>query len=229
MLIMGLNKTTLLDYPGKVAATIFTGGCNFRCPYCHNMDLVINVPVEYRIPEETVMEHLRKRRNVLEGVCITGGEPTVQPDLRRFIEDIKELGYAVKLDTNGSDPATLKSLIDDKLVDYVAMDIKNSKERYIETAACTDKMLEDIDASVHILLENRTDYEFRTTIMKELHTKEEILKIAEWIKGAKHWYFQCYEESDKVMEKRFSAYSKEELEELKSLVTDIDVSIRGVY
>lgn len=228
MLILGLTKTTLLDYPGKVAATVFTGGCNFRCPFCHNGHLVLNVANEQKIYTEEVMEHLTKRRNVLEGVCITGGEPTIQSDLPEFIGMIKDLGYDIKLDTNGSNPKMLRELISDGLISYVAMDIKNSKEKYAFTTGCTETDLTRIEESIQILKEGTIPYEFRTTVVRQLHEPEDIVKISNWIGDETGWYIQSYKDSDYVIQSGFSAYSKEELESMLSRIKNINCSLRGV-
>lgn len=228
MHILGYTKTTLLDYPGHVAATIFTGGCNFRCPYCHNGEFVVGSNNMEAISAEYVFSHLLKRRNVLNGVCISGGEPTLQPDLYEFILKIKDLGYKVKLDTNGSSPEILRTLIDDNLIDYVAMDIKNSIDKYTVTAACDERIIPKVTESVKILLENKIDYEFRTTIVKELHVKEDIKKICELIEGSKRYYVQGYVESENVIEKGFHAYTKDEILELIDFDRKINISIRGI-
>lgn len=228
MIILGLTKTTLLDYPGKVAATVFTGGCNFRCPFCHNGHLITNIDGCESISEETVLEHLEKRKNVLEGVCITGGEPTINTDLPDFIRKICEIGYKIKLDTNGTNPGMLDTLIKEKLIDYVAMDIKNSKEKYIVSAECNDEQLKDIERSVEILKSSNIEYEFRTTLVRELHEKEDIEKTAEWLKGCSKWYIQSYVESENVLEKRFSSYSKEEILSLIQEIKGINIELRGI-
>ena len=167
MKIYGLQKTTLVDYPGHVATTLFTGGCNFRCPYCHNGDLVIGLEDIEPYAMEDIFSHLQKRKDVLDGVVISGGEPTLQADLPDFIRQIKELGYLVKLDTNGTNPAMLRSLVEEGLVDYVAMDIKHSRAKYASISHAADDSLEAIAASVDYLKEGHVDYEFRTTPCKE--------------------------------------------------------------
>ena len=233
MLILGLTKTTLLDYPQHVAATVFTGGCNFRCPYCHNGEFVLNPASEPKIDEEEVFNHLTKRRNILEGVCITGGEPTIHADLPIFIKKIKDMGYLIKLDTNGTNPKMLKELIEDKYIDYVAMDLKNSFEKYSETTGCSDKMLEKVKESVSILLSGAIDHEFRTTITKELHSEADIKEMSRILKGEKRYYLQGYIESENVIEKRFTAYSRKELEEMTKRIKESDegfppMELRGI-
>lgn len=228
MLILGLTKTTLLDYPGKVAATVFTGGCNFRCPFCHNGQLVLNVANEPQVSEDEVFEHLRKRKNILEGVCITGGEPTIQADLTEFIAKIKDMGYAIKLDTNGTNPSKMKELIDNKLIDYVAMDVKNSKEKYYRTSKCSELMLEKVEESISLLLSGCIEYEFRTTVVKPLHSKEDLEEIACRLAGASAWYIQSYKESDNIIGEGMSAYSKAELQKMIEGIKNVPCSIRGI-
>ena len=178
MRIQGLQKLTLLDYPEKTACTLFTAGCNFRCPFCHNAALVTHIDNSNFFTEEYVLDYLKKRKGVLDGVCITGGEPLLHKDLPEFIKKVKALGYLIKLDTNGSYPERLQSLIDDGLIDYVAMDIKNTHEKYLATADCSDDELQNVIKSVEILKQNKIDYEFRTTVVKEYHDAEDIKKIA---------------------------------------------------
>lgn len=180
MKIAGLNKTTLLDYPELVAATVFTAGCNFRCPFCHNRDLVMGEGLAY-IPEEEVLAFLEKRRKVLAGVCISGGEPTLQPDLGEFIRKVKRLGYRVKLDTNGYRPEVLRELLAEDLLDYVAMDLKNCKAKYAVTAGRPELELTKIITSVEMIKRSGIPHEFRTTVVKELHTESDLMEIGKWI------------------------------------------------
>lgn len=198
MLIRGLNKTTLLDYPGCVAATVFVGGCNFRCPFCQNSGLVLEPSAGEIISEEEILAFLKKRKNVLKGVCITGGEPTLQEDLPDFICQVRNLGYRIKLDTNGYRPEILKRLLEERLLDYVAMDIKNSPDKYAETAglnyADTGVNLEKINESIELLLCGTVEYEFRTTVVKELHTIEDTIKIGEWIRGCRAYFLQKFQD-----------------------------------
>lgn len=229
MKICGLNKTTLLDYPGCVAATIFLGGCNFRCPFCHNGDLVLKSGQMMGFEEKEVLAFLKKRRNVLEGVCITGGEPTLHAELPEFISKIKELGYLVKLDTNGSNPEMLKSLVKEKLIDYVAMDVKAPLTKY-EKACGVAVDVEKIKQSVEFLKQGEIPYEFRTTVVKELHTGEDILEIGRYLRGASKYFLQSYEESEQNLCKDFTAMPREELFLLEQeLKTEIEyVKVRGV-
>ena len=214
MLILGLTKTTLLDYPGRVAATLFTGGCNFRCPYCHNKDIVRKKIVPFT--DEEIFSFLDKRRNVLTGVCISGGEPTLHEDLPDFIDRIKKLGYLVKLDTNGTNPDMLETLIHAGLIDFCAMDIKNAPEKYAATAGFPESektfRLSAVNKSIHLLMNQQTiAYEFRTTVVKELHDADDMLSISKWIAGASAYFLQSYVDSEGVLCPGFHAHSEETL------------------
>lgn len=230
MKICGLNKTTLLDYPGKVAATVFIGGCNFRCPFCHNSSLVLHASREPEISREEVLSFLKKRKGILEGVCITGGEPTLNPELGDFLQEIRDLGYAVKLDTNGSRPDTLKELVSKGGVDKIAMDIKACPENYGNLAGLLYPDLNSIGKSVDFLMEGHVDYEFRTTVVKELHTEKDFREIGQWIKGAKAYYLQAYKDSEEVLQPGFCSYSLPELERFRSILLETIplVEIRGI-
>jgi len=218
MQILGFNKTTLLDFPEHVASTIFTGGCNFRCPFCHNGDLVLNPNSVESYDEATILTYLNKHKNMLDGICVTGGEPTLQRDLPEFLSKVKALGLLVKLDTNGYNPAALRALLENKLVDYVAMDIKNSKEKYAMTTGVAGLDIDKIDESVRMLLTGSTPYEFRTTVVKELHKAEDFERIGEWIKGTPCYYLQSYRETEQVISPGFTAYGKDELESFRELL-----------
>lgn len=235
MLILGLNKTTLLDYPGHVAATIFTGGCNFRCPYCHNSDIVLKSSSLVPLSDEEIFNFLRKRRNVLTGVCITGGEPTLHPDLPDLIIRIKELGYLVKLDTNGTNPHMLQNLIQAGLIDYCAMDIKNAPEKYEITvgyeSSDTEFDLTAIRESVQILLNQQAiPCEFRTTIVQELHTEADMIAISQWIAGADSYFLQSYTDSEGVLREGFHAHSEETLRSYAMICRQYipNTTLRGV-
>lgn len=230
MKIHGLNKLTLLDYPGLTACTVFTGGCNFRCPFCHNRSLVIDPDSQPLIPEETVLGYLKKRRGILEGVCITGGEPTLNADLIPFTEKIKAMGYSVKLDTNGTRPDVIKSLVENRLVDYVAMDIKNSRENYSRSAGMENLDLSKVCESVDYLKSDAVDYEFRTTVVKELNDKKSFYDIADWLAGAKKYYLQAFRDSGDLISDTLSGLSKAEMEELLPILRKkiIKVEIRGI-
>lgn len=230
MRIHGLNKTTLLDYPEHVAATVFTGGCNFCCPFCHNRELVLNPGAFPTLSEEEVFAFLKKRKGILSGICITGGEPTLQSDLPAFIERVKELGFLVKLDTNGYRPKALRDLLDRGLLDYVAMDIKNSREHYGIAAGLEGLEIARIEESVLLLLEGRIPYEFRTTVTAQLHHKEDFIAIADWLAGAKAYFLQAYRDDENVIARGFTSCSKEEMEEFAGIVrsTISRVELRGV-
>jgi len=229
MYIQGLQKLTLLDYPEKLACTVFTAGCNFRCPFCHNASLVRGTGEE-PMAEEDFFAFLQSRRGILEGVCVTGGEPTLQPDLPAFLARIKELGFAVKLDTNGYRPAVLKQLVEAGLIDYVAMDIKNTPEKYPLTAGVEGLEVEHVRESVAFLLTGAVDYEFRTTVVKELHTAADIEGICRWIRGAKRYYLQNFEDSGDLLSEGFSGCDKETLAAYLNLSKNIlgQVELRGV-
>ena len=229
MLIKGFQKLTLLDYPGKTACTVFTGGCNYRCPFCHNAGLVTKLDTEI-ISEGEVLSHLKKRQGILDGVAISGGEPLLQGDIEEFLQKIKELGYSIKLDTNGSFPDKLKSIIDKGLCDYVAMDIKNSKERYNETIGIDNFDISLMEKSVEILRASDVDFEFRTTVTKNFHTMEDIEKIGEWVKGVEKYYLQNFVDSGNLIDSNVEGVSKEEmqlmLERIKKYVPTAE--IRGL-
>ncbi len=230
MQIHGFNKTTLLDYPKHLAATIFFGGCNLRCPFCHNASLVTKVASQPIIPEQEVLSYLAKRKGILEGVCITGGEPTLNPDLTTFLAKIKELGLKVKLDTNGTNPQLMKTLVADKLIDYIAMDIKNSKEKYALTAGLNDFRIDPILESADFLMTSPIDYEFRTTIVKEYHNREDMLSIGEWLSGAQAYFLQSYQDSGDILLHGLHSHNKETLDEYVQLLTPMipSISVRGI-
>lgn len=229
MNIYGFQKMTLLDYPERVACTIFTGGCNFRCPFCHNASLVTHIEPALRIETEEIFSYLNKRKGLLDGVCISGGEPLLQSDIAEFIQKIKEMGYSVKLDTNGTDPQKLKMLIDEGLVDYVAMDIKNSKEKYALTAG-VDVDISAIEQSVDLLKQNRVEWEFRTTLVRELHDLQDISSMAQWLVGTTSWYLQSFIDSGDIIEKNLHAPTKEWIKNAQTLAaqTVAGVKVRGL-
>lgn len=230
MQIHGFQKTTLLDFPGYVASTVFCGGCDFRCPYCHNGDLVLYPGKAPLISEEEVFAHLKRRREILDGVCITGGEPTLQPDLEEFIMRVKELGLKVKLDTNGYHPKVLMDLCKKNLIDYVAMDIKGAPEQYEEITGVKPWDFNKIQASVYFLMSGEVPYEFRTTVVKELHRIEDMQKISVWISGARAYYLQNYKESKQVIQKGFHGFESEELKYMCSVIQEKipTAQVRGV-
>ena len=215
MKINGLLKLTLLDFPGKTACTVFFGGCNFRCPFCHNAGLVRGEGEN--ISEEEFFKFLRKREGILDGVAITGGEPLLQKDIVEFIRKIKEMDYQVKLDTNGSFPEKLKALVKEGLIDYVAMDIKSSPEGYSRAAGCKIDM-EKIKESVDFLLSGAVDYEFRTTVAKGAVLPEDMAGIGELILGAKRYFLQGFVDSGDILGEGCGPYEKEEMEEMLKTV-----------
>lgn len=217
----GLQKTTLLDYPGHLAATVFIGGCNFRCPFCHNGGLVLQ-PGEHACSEAEILDFLKKRRNVLEGVCISGGEPTLYPNLLPFAEQVKALGFLVKLDTNGSNPGVVKAMAARGLIDYVAMDIKSSLESYPRICNFPQLNLEDVQETAAFLLAaspaGPLDYEFRTTLVKGLITREDILSIGRWIRGCKAYYLQAFRDSGAVLQQGLLPFSPEEMGQFQAIL-----------
>lgn len=230
MRIDGLQKMTLLDFPGKVACTVFTGGCNFRCPFCHNALLVTELSENPDYSVDEILAFLKKRSGLLDGVAITGGEPLINPDIGDFIRSIRRLGYSVKLDTNGSYPDRLKSLVAEGLIDYVAMDIKNCREKYEETVGLKSLELSRIEESVDFLKSGAVDYEFRTTVVKEFHTVEDIRSAAEWIKGAKRYFLQNFVDSGNLIDSSMSGVDKSVMLEMQRAAADFvpKTEIRGI-
>lgn len=212
-----------------MAAVIFLGGCNFRCPFCQNGDLVLRPESQGAVSEEEIFTFLKKRKGILTGVCITGGEPTLSAELGEFITRIKEMGYLVKLDTNGYRPGIVRKLIEDGLLDYIAMDIKNSMERYSETVGLEGIETKKIRETAEILMNSGIEYEFRTTVVRELHRKADLEAIGREIEGAEAYYLQGYEESQGVIAPGFHAYDREEMEEMAALIKPFvpNVKIRG--
>lgn len=208
MIIGGMEKVTLLDYPDKVATIIFTSGCNYKCPFCQNSSLIKTNTI---IEEKEVFDYLEKRKNILDGVCISGGEPLIQKDLKIFIKRVKDMGFKVKLDTNGSFPLKLEELLDENLIDYVAMDIKNDFENYSKTAGLEDVDIQNIKKSIKIIENSNIDYEFRTTIIKEFHNVDNILKICKYIKEESKYYLQNFIDSEDVLQKGLTGFNKKEL------------------
>lgn len=250
-MISGFQKTTLLDYPGHVAATVFFGGCNFRCPFCHNADLVLHPNAAAQYTEQEILSYLKKRKSVLQGVCVTGGEPTLFPALSSFLYQIKELGYLIKLDTNGSNPDVLKALYQASLINYVAMDVKSGISDYLSVSGLSDRcpdmdsekrkqnalLLENIKKSIRFLI-HETDashfqYELRTTAVKPLHTAQSFAEIAELITGAKNYYIQSFRNSDSILAgdsaASFSSFTTQELEAFADIIRPhvAQVSLRG--
>ena len=233
--IAGLQKMTLLDFPGKVACTVFLQGCNFRCPFCHNSDLLSGT-APAPMSTAAFLSFLQKRQGLLDGVCITGGEPTLQPDLEQLIRDIKALGFAVKLDTNGTRPLVLQRLISEQLVDYVAMDVKNSPTLYGDTIGRHDFALDEVEQSLQLLLRNTVDYELRTTVVDELHNEQAFLEIGEWLhrlspeQKAVRFFLQAYVDRDNVLCSGLHAPSVDALQRYAARLAPYveTVSLRGV-
>ena len=218
MLLAGLQKLTLLDFPGRVACTVFTAGCNLRCPFCHNSDLVLPERKPPLLDVEEFFSFLKKRQGVLEGVCVTGGEPLLQKDIAPFLRRIKELGFSVKLDTNGCFPNVLRELVEDRLVDFVAMDIKNSPARYPQTAGIPTLDLNPIQDSVSFLLSGAVDYEFRTTVAAQLHDEDSMEDIARWIAGAKRYALQEFKDSGDILTQGLSPCTPEQMQAFLSVL-----------
>ncbi len=219
MHIAGLQKMTLLDYPGKVSCTVFMGGCNFRCPFCHNPDLVFAPADEKSISEQEFFYFLSQRKGFLDGVCITGGEPMLERDLVPFMQKIKEMGFLVKIDTNGSFPDRLKPLVENNIVDYVAMDIKNSKEHYGSTIGIPFYDTIKVEQSVALLMEGCVPYEFRTTLVREHHAESDIHAIGKWLQGCQAYFLQTFEDSGNLLGKMpLSAFSQMEMESFRNLL-----------
>ena len=218
MNIHGFTKTTLLDYPGHMAATIFTGNCNLRCPFCHNSELVLSPDVFPKEDDDLILAFLKKRFGILKGVCITGGEPTLQPDLSEYIKKIKDIGYLVKLDTNGFNPNVLRSLIDDKLIDYTAVDIKAGRDNYALSVGLDHVNISLIEETVNLLSQNRIDYEFRTTAVKGIHTDYDFKDIAVWLPSDCRYFIQSYNDTKGIGDLRCESFSKEELSHFLDIV-----------
>lgn len=213
MLLKGLQKTTLLDFPTKVACTVFTGGCNFRCPFCHNASLVLGEDKTPDLPQEEFFRFLERRRGILDGVCVTGGEPLLQKDLIPFLQKIRDMGLAVKLDTNGSAPDRLAEILRVVPPDYIAMDIKNSREKYAMTCGLPS-FPEGVEQSIDRIMNSGIPYEFRTTVVRELHTVADIKSIARRITGARHYYLQGFIDSGDLIGENYSACTPAEMKEM---------------
>ncbi len=229
MHILGLQKLTLLDYPGKLAAIVFLGGCNFRCPFCQNSSLVLAPHTLPVISQEEISKFLKKRSGMLDGICVTGGEPTLHKDLPDLFRQIHDAGYLAKLDTNGTNPEMLQYLLDEKLVDYVAMDIKAGRSNYETVCGIAENTSSDfsdqtadsslsvrIQKSIDLLMNSSIEYEFRTTLVKGLHTEADILDISSRIAGCRAWYLQSFRDCPDVLQENhtFSAFTEEEMKHL---------------
>ena len=227
MKIAGFQKLTLLDFPGKVACILFTQGCNFRCPYCQNSGLIGHENEEL-ISEEEIFSYLNKRKGVLDGVVVSGGEPTVQPDLEAFMKKIKDMGFLVKLDTNGSNPDLIEKLIKDGVVDYIAMDIKNVLPLYMNVAS-VKASVDKLKRSIEVIKSSSIDHEFRTTIIKNIHDIDKMKEICSYVGGDK-MYLQNFEQSENVLGKNLESFSKEELIEISKIIKGNypNVKVRGI-
>ena len=229
MKISGLQKLTLLDYPGKIACTVFLHGCNFRCPFCHNASLVIKGS-EDSISEEEFFSFLKKRQGILEGVCITGGEPTINSNLEQFIEKIKALGYCVKLDTNGYNPQALENILTKNIVDYVAMDIKNCEEKYSLTVDKEGFDIKKIRRSIELIKNSGIDFEFRTTVVKQFHTEEDLMKCAENVGKDSRYFLQQFKDSGELIYSSLGGYCDSELKDMCQRIKEqgYNVQVRGI-
>ncbi len=229
MKIHGLQKMTLLDFPGQVACTVFLGGCDFRCPFCHNWD-ILDPSTPVIMDENEFYQFLDKRVGLLDGVAITGGEPLLRTGMPEFIQGIKDKGFKVKLDTNGNHPDKLKELVGAGLVDYVAVDIKNDKARYGTTIGVPNFDISKLEETVSFLLEGNVIYEFRTTVVKQFHDEDSFRGIAEWIEGAENYYLQSFVDRETVHYSGLEAYGPGQLEIFKSIVAPHvkNIEIRGV-
>ncbi len=229
MRICGLQKLSMVDYPGKIAATVFTGGCNLRCPFCHNALLVTRLSESPEISAESILHFLQKRQGLLDGVVLSGGEPLLQPDAAEFLREVKKLGYLVKLDTNGCYPQALAQILSRGLVDYVAMDIKNAPEKYAQTVGLPSFDLKPIEESIGLLKASGVEYEYRTTVARELHTRANIAAIGGWLQGSPRYFLQNFEDSGNLIGSGLHGFSQEEMEQLAAAVDGCfeTVGIRG--
>jgi len=225
----GLQKISLVDYDQKISCTLFTAGCNFRCPFCHNSDLVIYAKNAQYIPFNEILEYLERRKGLIDAVVITGGEPTLMPDLKQKIIEIRKLGYKIKLDTNGSNPDILKDLVKCGLLDYVAMDIKNSPKNYPKTSGIETLDFAKINESIHFLMNGEVDYEFRTTLIKEFHSEEDIKLIAKLVQGAHKYYLQKFINNENCISHELHEVPQEEALRFKSILLPYvnKVELRG--
>lgn len=226
----GFQKLTLLDYPGKVACTLFTAGCNLRCPFCHNASLVTHIDNTNIYNKEEILSYLGKRQGILEGVCISGGEPLMQKEIEDFIKEVKSLGYSVKLDTNGFYPDKLISLVEKGLIDYVAVDIKNSYSKYAKTTGIENLDLAPLKRTVEFLLSGKVDFEFRTTIVEGLHTEADILDIGKTIKGAPRYFLQNFVDSGDLIGEGLGAVPLENMKNMQKIAAQFvpNAEIRGI-
>lgn len=227
MEFVGIDKFSLLDYEEKVSVVLFSPACNFRCPFCHNGDSVLNSNTP--IPFDEILYFLKSRVGLIDAVVFTGGEPTMMPELEERIREVKKLGFLIKLDTNGTNPTILQHLIDEELLDYVAMDIKNSEKEYAKTTGCKVLNLENVKKSIKILVNSPISYEFRTTLVKEFHTKESISEMCDLVRGAKKLYLQKFVDREGVIQKGLHDISIEEANSFKDILSEAvtNVELRG--
>ena len=230
MVIHGLQKLTLLDYPGHTACTVFTARCNWRCPFCHNASLVLRPEEQPVIDQEEFFSFLNRRRGLLDGVAVTGGEPTLQKDLPDFLARIKEMGFETKLDTNGTRPDMLRDILDRGLADYVAMDIKAGRPNYPSATGTLRPGLEAVEESVELLRRSGWEHEFRTTVVRELHSDEDFLDIAAWLRGEERYFLQAFRDSGDLVAGNCTGCTREEMEHFLSIVLPAipGAAIRGM-
>jgi len=230
MLFCGLQKLAMVDYPGKLAATVFTGGCNLRCPFCHNALLVTRLDETPPLSEAEILEFLSTRTNLLDGVVLTGGEPLIHPDAADFLRKVKAMGFSVKLDTNGCFPERLAALLTEGLVDYVAMDIKNCLEKYPATCGVPGLDTVPVQESVRLLLSGGVEFEFRTTVVRELHSADDLLSIGHWLDGAPRYYLQNFVDSGNLIGRGYHGFTPAELQGFAALLRPHfgEVSLRGI-
>ena len=229
MKIAGMQKLSLVDYPEKMCCTLFTSWCNFRCPFCHNAGLVVR-PAEEILTHDEVFDYLKKRKGMLQAVTISGGEPTLQKGLKEFVQQVKDLGYLVKLDTNGTNPALLIDLVESGLVDYVAMDIKNSKQKYALTCGLDNMDLSPVEKSVDFLMNGKIPFEFRTTVVRDFHNADDFEDIAKWIGKAQNYYLQQFVNSGDLVQDGLHGYDATEMKQLIEQVQKVmpNAKLRGV-
>ena len=230
MYLCGLQKLAMVDYPGKLAATVFTGGCNLRCPFCHNALLVTRLDETPELGEEAVLSFLATRTKLLDGVVLSGGEPLLQPDAADFLRKIRQMGFAVKLDTNGFFPDRLSAILEEGLVDYVAMDIKNAPEKYPITCGIPGLDTAPVAESVKLLRQRGVDFEFRTTLVREFHTPEDLLAIGRWLEGSPRYFLQAFVDSGNLVGSGCSPFTPQEMRDFTQLLRPFfrEVSLRGV-
>ena len=229
-MICGYAKLSLLDYPDKMASTVFTGGCNLRCPFCHNAPLVTDVYKAPRIDQAEVLDYLTRRKKILDGVCITGGEPLLNDDIDDFIKKVKDIGYLVKLDTNGTFPEKLDKLLEQGNIDYVAMDIKNCREKYPETVGQLTFDVKPVEDSVKILMGSGVEYEFRTTLVRELHSLADMDRIGAWLKGAPKYYLQTFKDSGHLIKPGLTGFDAQTMYAFRDRAAEYfnKVEVRGL-